>query len=51
MRVLPALKSELEVNIELVSPADFVPRPPGWEQRRVHIGRAAVEAMVRWPER
>lgn len=38
MRALPALKEELEVNIELVSPADFVPALPGSEERRVHIG-------------
>jgi hypothetical protein len=29
LRAIPALKNELEVNIELVSPADFVPAPPG----------------------
>lgn len=31
LRVLPALKEELELNIELASPDLFLPPPPGWE--------------------
>src|SRR5574337_244514 len=33
LRALPRLKDELRVNIELASPADFIPVPPGWEAR------------------
>jgi len=31
LRALPRLKDDLRVNIELASPADFIPVPPGWE--------------------
>lgn len=31
------LKEELEINVELATPADFVPVPAGWEARSPHI--------------
>jgi Nucleotidyltransferase of unknown function (DUF6036) len=33
LRVLPALKEELSINIELASPPDFIPELPGWQER------------------
>lgn len=33
LRAMPALKERLELNIELASPADFIPPIPGWEER------------------
>lgn len=33
LRALPALKDELQINVELASPLDFIPIPPGWEDR------------------
>jgi uncharacterized nucleotidyltransferase DUF6036 len=39
LRVLPRLKEELHVNIELASPAQFLPPLPGWEDRSVFIAR------------
>ena len=33
LRAIPALKSSLKINVELKSPADFIPVPPGWEER------------------
>lgn len=33
LRAIPALKEQLHLNVELASPADFVPVPPGWEDR------------------
>lgn len=36
---IPALKSELNLNIELASPDDFVPALPGWEARCLWIAR------------
>src|SRR2546426_3367479 len=39
LQILPTLKDELEVNIELVSPRDFIPELPGWEERSVFIAR------------
>jgi len=38
-RALPALKNDLELNVELASPADFLPEIPGWEGRSVFIAR------------
>jgi hypothetical protein len=33
------LKQELDINIELASPQDFLPQLPGWRDRSVFIGR------------
>jgi len=33
LRSLPKLKEQLHVNIELASPADFIPELPGWQDR------------------
>lgn len=38
-RSLPALKESLELNIELASPADFIPEVPGWQDRSPVIDR------------
>jgi hypothetical protein len=32
-RAIPRLKDELSINVELASPADFIPELPGWERR------------------
>jgi hypothetical protein len=39
LRALPALKESLGVNIELVSPPDFIPELPGWRERSPHVFR------------
>ena len=39
LRLLPALKDELELNIELAAPSHFVPELPGWEERSPFIAR------------
>jgi len=33
LRVLPALKERLGINVELASPPDFIPELPGWRER------------------
>lgn len=38
-RALPILKEDLEINIELAAPSDFIPPLPGWEARSQHIAR------------
>jgi hypothetical protein len=40
LRALPRIKEELAVNVELASPADFIPLPEGWEERSPLIERA-----------
>ena len=42
LRAIPSLKERLRLNVELASPDQFIPVPPGWEQRSpviVRIGR------------
>jgi hypothetical protein len=44
LRAIPQIKESLQVNVELASPTDFIPVPPGWEDRSrfvAQIGRLA----------
>ncbi len=36
-RAIPELKLELGINVELASSGDFIPLPPGWEDRSPFI--------------
>ena len=38
-RALPRLKEELHLNVEIVSPAHFIPELPGWRERSLLIER------------
>lgn len=38
-RALPRLKEELQLNVEIVSPAHFIPELPGWRERSPLIER------------
>ena len=37
LREIPRLKQELDLNIELASPSDFIPVPDGWQERSPFI--------------
>ena len=42
LRAIPHLKERLRLNVEIASPDQFIPVPPGWEERSpvvVRIGR------------
>jgi hypothetical protein len=39
LRAIQRLKEDLRINVELASPADFIPVPPGWEDRSVFVTR------------
>ena len=39
LRAIQRLKDDLRVNVELASPADFIPVRPGWEERSIFIRR------------
>jgi hypothetical protein len=39
LRAVPALKEELRLNVELVSPAHFIPELPGWEERSAFVAQ------------
>lgn len=38
-RAIPSVKERLKINVELASPLDFIPVPPGWEDRSPFIAR------------
>lgn len=40
LRVIPELKEKLQINVELASPADFIPVAAGWEERSSFLGDA-----------
>lgn len=39
LRAIPAAKEDLDINVELASPADFIPLPLGWEDRSPLVAR------------
>jgi hypothetical protein len=39
LRAIPRLKDELRLNVELASPAHFIPVPAGWADRSVFAAR------------
>lgn len=42
LRELPEIKEELHVNVELASPAHFIPALPGWRERSPFIAREGL---------
>jgi hypothetical protein len=46
LRALPELKERLDINIELASPADFIPLPAGWEARSPVIRQSGRVAFL-----
>ncbi len=38
-RALPRLKEQLQINVEIASPAHFIPELPGWRERSLPIER------------
>jgi hypothetical protein len=39
LRAIPTLKERLNINVELASPDQFIPVPPGWEKRSPVVSR------------
>ena len=39
MRHIARLKDQIPVNVEQVSPADYIPLPSGWRERSPYVGR------------
>ena len=48
LRALGPIKEDLELNVELASPADFVPIPAGWEDRGRSIGREGSVTFIHY---
>ena len=40
LRAVPTIKEELSINVELASPADFIPLPRAWRERSPFVDRA-----------
>jgi len=36
-RAIPQIKEDLQINVELAAPSDFIPSVPGWEERSIYI--------------
>ena len=47
-RALPRLKEELQINVEIASPAHFIPELPGWKERRLLIDRVGRVAFYHY---
>jgi hypothetical protein len=39
LRAIQRIKEDLEINVELAAPDDFIPVPAGWEGRSVFVAR------------
>jgi non-ribosomal peptide synthetase component F len=39
LRAIPSIKEALDINVELVSPADFIPVRPGWQERSPFVAQ------------
>lgn len=48
LRAIPNLKERLNVNVELASPADFIPELPGWESRSEFIFQDKMVAFYHY---
>lgn len=42
LREIPAIKEKLQINVELASPAHFIPELPGWRERSPFIAREGL---------
>jgi hypothetical protein len=42
LRALPKLKETFDINVELASPADFIPLKPGWQDRSPFVTQEGV---------
>jgi len=50
LRALPDLKEQLELNVELASPSDFLPELPGWKESTLReLFDAIVPELYRYP--
>lgn len=51
LRAIPAIKERLRLNIELASPADFIPVKAGWEDRSPYGSEGCCGVDWPWPRR
>ncbi|MCI0436245.1 MAG: hypothetical protein L0271_21770, partial [Gemmatimonadetes bacterium] len=46
LRAIPSIKDRIRINVELASPAHFIPVPPGWEERSVFVERIGTLSFL-----
>jgi hypothetical protein len=42
LRAIPEIKEALDINVELASPADFIPVKPGWQDRSPFVAQEGL---------
>jgi hypothetical protein len=47
-RAIPGLKEELQINVELAAPSDFIPELPGWRERCVFVARHGLASFFHY---
>lgn len=47
-RALPRLKEDLHLNVEIASPAHFIPELPGWRERSLPVERIGSVAFFHY---
>jgi hypothetical protein len=45
LRRISELKNELDINVELASPSDFIPALPGWRERSLFVAQTGHLAV------
>jgi len=48
LRSLPALKEQLNINLEIASPDHFIPELPGWQERSLFIRQEGTLAFLHY---
>jgi hypothetical protein len=48
LRAIAELKDRLDLNVELASPAHFIPELPGWDERSVFIAREGLVSFYHY---
>lgn len=48
LRAIARLKDALAINVELAAPSDFIPVPPGWEERSRFVEQEGALAVFHY---
>jgi hypothetical protein len=48
LRAIPRLKDDLQINVELAAPSDFIPALPGWEERSRFVVQEGLLAVYEY---
>lgn len=48
LRAIPRLKEQLEINVKLTAPSDFIPELPGWEERSRFVAEESGLAFYQY---